>query len=275
MENKKSITLHNKRLLSFKEIRLALNVGTDFIGWALYRMDKNKKPDGILGSGVRIFSSGRRAKDFTTLNAIRRKARLQRRQRDRYLQRRNYLLHLLKKHGLFPEDAFSSKKLSHLNPYQLRAKGLDEKLDIYHFGRSLFHLNQKRGFKKNRKSKDVTESGLINKSIKNSQELMKQYNSRTYGELLWKRFQEMEEKRKTPGSQQKNWIVARKALGAGSMESYPVYSSRQMVENEFHQLWDSQARFHGSLKNKKLKDLFFKVIFYQRPLKNQLQEPVF
>ena len=128
-----------------------MDIGTNSIGWALYSVDDEEtKPQSIVGAGVRIFSSGRKLKDYTTLNATRRQARLQRRQRDRYLQRRTYLLYLLKKYGLFPEDKSSAKKLADLNPYELRTKGLDEKLNIYHFGRALFHLNQRRGFKSNR-----------------------------------------------------------------------------------------------------------------------------
>ena len=117
----------NKKKTASQNLRLALDIGTNSIGWALYNI-KDKKPCRIAGAGVRIFSSGRKDKDYTTLNASRRLARLQRRGRDRYLQRRKYLLDLLEKHGLFPKDKFSAKKLAYLNPYELRAKGLDKKL---------------------------------------------------------------------------------------------------------------------------------------------------
>lgn len=248
--------------------RLALDIGTNSIGWALYKINKNRRPSGIIKVGVRIFSSGRKAKDYTTLNATRRESRLQRRQRDCYLQRRTYLLHLLKKHGFFP--TFSAKKLQCLNPYELRTKGLDEKLDIYHFGRVLFHINQRRGFKSNRKSGNKKEDGLISNSVKAAKELMQKQQARTYGEFLWKRFQKMEKSRKTPGSQQENWILARRAVGAGARDNYAVYANRKMLEEEFNKLWDSQACFHVKLQDKGLKDKFFKAIFYQRPLKKTI-----
>jgi len=168
--------------------RMALDIGTNSIGWALYSLDNQKKPCKIVDAGVRIFPSGRDHKTYTTLNTDRRLARLQRRQRDRYLQRRTYLLHLLKENELFPQDVFSAKKLASLNPYELRAKGLDEKIPLHHFGRALFHINQRRGFKSNRKSGGDKESGLINKSVKDSQKTMKELGARTYGEFLWKRF---------------------------------------------------------------------------------------
>ena len=253
-----------------KDQRLALDIGTNSIGWAIYGLDKNKKPINIVGTGVRIFPSGRKDKDYTTLNATRRVKRLQRRQRDRYLQRRTYLLSLLRKHGLFPEDVFSSKKLEKLNPYELRARGLDEKLDIHHFGRALFHINQKRGFKSNRKSGDIKEDGLINQSIKASKVFMEECNARTYGEFLWKRLKKMDESRRTPGSQQDHWILARKAVGAKQKDNYAVYAKREMMVDEFNKLWGSQAQFHEKLKDKKIKDDFFRAIFFQRKLKKPI-----
>ena len=249
---------------------MALDIGTNSIGWALYSLDNQKKPCKIVDAGVRIFPSGRDHKTYTTLNTDRRLARLQRRQRDRYLQRRTYLLHLLKENELFPQDVFSAKKLASLNPYELRAKGLDEKIPLHHFGRALFHINQRRGFKSNRKSGGDKESGLINKSVKDSQKTMKELGARTYGEFLWKRFQKMEEERKIPSSQQGNWILARRAVGARAQDNYVVYAQRFMLEEEFNKLWDKQLEYHEKLKDKKLKDKFFKAIFHQRPLKQPI-----
>ena len=248
--------------------RLALDIGTNSIGWALYHLDqKSKTPCRIVGAGVRIFSSGRKPKDNTTLNATRRQARLQRRQRDRYIQRRAYLLHLMKKHGFFPKDKNLAKKLQPLNPYKLRAKGLDEKLPFHYFGRVLFHINQRRGFKSNRKNSADKEQGLIVRSIKDSKNLMQKQGARTYGEFLWQRFQKMEKNRKKPGSQQKSWVLSRKPIGAGAKDNYAVYAKRDMLEYEFNCLWDKQAEFYGELKNKSLKNKFYKAIFDQRPLK--------
>ncbi len=240
---------------------------------------KNEKPSHIVSSGVRIFPSGRENKDQSTLNATRRKNRLERRQRDRYLQRRKYLLYLLKKHGLLPEDIFSARKLVSLNPYKLRAEGLDGKLDLHHFGRAIFHLNQRRGFKSNRKSGDAKEGGIINKTIKQSSDSMEKGNYRTYGEFLWHRFQKMDSSRRKSGSQEGNWVLARKSIGGAKNDNYVVYASRKMIEEEFDRLWDSQARFHEQLNkvvknkrqgNQKLKNIFFQAIFYQRKLKQPI-----
>ena len=268
MSESQKIRSLTKDLNQTKNTRLALDIGTNSIGWAIYQLDKNKKPCSIIKTGVRIFSSGRNDKDDTTLNATRRQKRLERRQRDRKLQRKNYLLHLLKKHRLFPKDKPSAKELQKLNPYKLRAKGLDEKLELYHFGRALFHLNQRRGFKSNRKSSN-DQSGVINNSITAVEKLMSKENSRTYGEFLWKRFQKMEESRKKPGSQQDNWVLARRPINFKLKDNYVVYANRKMIENEFNNLWNSQARFHETLKEDSIKNLY-EAIFHQRRLKQPI-----
>ncbi len=270
MSNNQKIKSLTKYSNQTKNLRLALDIGTNSIGWVLYKLNNHKKPTGIIKTGVRIFSSGRNDKDYTTLNATRRQKRLQRRQRDRYLQRRAYLLELLKNHGLFPKDKFSAKKLKYLNPYKLRAGGLDSKLELHHFGRALFHLNQKRGFKSNRKSSNDKESGVIQSSIKTIEASMGKDNSRTYGEFLWRRLQKMEENRKTPSSQQDNWISARRPIDFKSQDNYAVYADRQMIEDEFNQLWDFQSQFHANLKDENLKKKFFEAIFKQRLLKKPI-----
>ena len=250
--------------------RLALDIGTNSIGWAIYKLDTKKKPCCIIKTGVRIFSSGRNDKNYTTLNAVRRQKRLQRRQRDRYIQRRNFLLHLLKTHGLFPKEISFAKKLQKLNPYQLRAEALDLELDLYHFGRALFHLNQRRGFKSNKRSNHDEENGIIKRSIKAVEKLMEQNNSRTYGEFLWKRFQKMEKSRKKLGSQKDNWILARRPVNFTAQDNYTVYANREMIENEFNQLWSAQACFHKKLKDSALKEKIKKAIFSQKSLKQPI-----
>ena len=56
------------------------------------------------------------------------------------------------------------KQLQTLNPLELRAAALTEKLPAYHVGRALFHLNQRRGFKSNRKDRDEATRGVVSDS---------------------------------------------------------------------------------------------------------------
>ena len=116
-------------------------------------LDSNGEPHGIVATGSRIFSDGRDDKSKTTLKADRRDARSARRRRDRFKQRQTFLLDILTKADLFPSDKQEREALRKLDPLKLRASALTEKLERHHIGRALFHLNQRRGFKSNRKPK--------------------------------------------------------------------------------------------------------------------------
>src|SRR3546814_13569114 len=60
--------------------------------------------------------------------------------------------------------------------------------DLYEIGRALFHLNQRRGFKSNRKAErksgDEKESGKIATGAKELDRAMQEIGARTYGEFL-------------------------------------------------------------------------------------------
>src|SRR3546814_17068856 len=67
-------------------------------------------------------------------------------------------------------------------------RGLDERLEPHEIGRALFHLNQRRGFKSNRraerKSGDDKESGKIATGANALDIEMQEDGARTYGEFL-------------------------------------------------------------------------------------------
>ncbi|MDR0776081.1 MAG: hypothetical protein LBE81_05525 [Azonexus sp.] len=124
--------------------RLALDLGSTSLGWAMLRLNANDEPCALIKVGVRIFSDGRNPKDGSSLAVTRREKRLMRRRRDRLLKRKQRMMALLKKHGFFPAGEAERKALETLNPYALRAKGLDEALTPAEFARALFHINQRR-----------------------------------------------------------------------------------------------------------------------------------
>lgn len=62
------------------DYRLGLDLGTNSIGWAVYSIDKDKKPNSLIDMGVRIFSDGRNPKTKEPLAVERRIARGIRRQ---------------------------------------------------------------------------------------------------------------------------------------------------------------------------------------------------
>jgi CRISPR-associated endonuclease Csn1 len=80
--------------------RLALDLGSTSLGWAMLRLDKNNAPCVVIKAGVRIFSDGRNPKDGSSLAVTRREARAMRRRRDRLLKRKSRMIHTLIEYGL-------------------------------------------------------------------------------------------------------------------------------------------------------------------------------
>src|SRR3546814_508278 len=138
---------------SYMTTHLGLDIGTNSIGWCLYDSDS------IRDIGVRIFSDGRDPKSGASLAVDRRNARAMHRRRDRYLRRRSALLQALVETGLMPVDAKDARALAGCDPYDLRKRGLDERLEPHEIGRALFHLNQRRGFKSKRKCGEEGKGG--------------------------------------------------------------------------------------------------------------------
>ena len=131
---------------------LGLDIGSRSIGWTLIA---NKKKPSIVGIGVRVFPEGvdRDTKGAEkSKNTTRREARGTRPTHSRRNRRTDMLVKTLRDAKLLPENKQDSQELLKKEPYQFRAKGLDERLGLYEFGRALFHINQRRGFKSNRKA---------------------------------------------------------------------------------------------------------------------------
>ena len=154
----------------------------------MVRLDANNDPCAIIRAGVRIFSDGRNPKSGASLAVDRRLARSMRRRRDRLLKRKARMLRTLVKHGFFPSDSHDRKRLELLNPYELRMKGLDHPLTGPEFARAVFHINQRRGFKSNRKAdKKETTGGALKEAIKGVRGAILGGQARTVGEFLCQR----------------------------------------------------------------------------------------
>ena len=137
---------------SGRPYRLGLDLGSNSIGWFVIWLDENGDPCELGPGGVRIFPDGRDPQSKSSNAVSRREARGMRRRRDRYLKRRARLMEQLIKFGLMPSDVSERKALERCDPYELRADALDRCLPLHHVGRALFHLNQRRGFRSNRKT---------------------------------------------------------------------------------------------------------------------------
>ncbi|HEY1607377.1 MAG TPA: type II CRISPR RNA-guided endonuclease Cas9 [Allosphingosinicella sp.] len=226
--------------------RLGLDVGTNSIGWCLIEDDA-----GLIDIGVRIFTDGRDPKSGASLAVDRRAARGARRRRDRYLGRRSAFLNALVQHGLMPADADEAKLIAERDPYELRVCALDRRLEPYEIGRALFHLNQRRGFKSNRKAerrqKD-SEGGKIASGAQALDRAMAESGADTLGQFLAGR-------------------AEKRVRMHGESQDYDFYPQRRHVEYEFDRIWDTQAKHHPELLNETARAHLHRILFFQRPLK--------
>lgn len=259
--------------------RLALDLGSTSLGWAMVRLDKENRPCAVIKAGVRIFSDGRepargKGEIGTSLAATRRLKRAMRRRRDRLLKRKQRMMDALIKHGFFPADATERKALETLNPYTLRAKGLDEALTPAQFARALFHINQRRGFKSNRKTdKKENDSSALKAAIKKYQALIDpeggEGKARTIGELLYKRLTD-ETKRpqeRTVRARYREEKIPKEDGKTRIDKSYDLYIDRAMIEHEFDELWKKQAELNPAQFNETARNELKDILLHQRPLK--------
>ena len=106
-------------------MRLGLDIGTNSIGWWLYKTNSEDEVISHLDGGVRLYGDGRNPKSGESLAVARRMARQARKRRDRYLRRRSDLMKSLADAGLMPADPAERKSLEMRDPYSLRANGID------------------------------------------------------------------------------------------------------------------------------------------------------
>jgi len=210
---------------------LGLDVGPTSIGWALLNEDDHR----ILDCGVRIFpegvdrdqQGGEKSKSQT-----RRTARGMRRQIARRVRRKAQLGKMLAQAGLLPSEPTALAKLVQSDPYKLRRRALDEKLEPFELGRIFMHLAQRRGFLSNRKTdaaRDADAKGML-AEISNLAAAIEQSGSRTLGEYfanLAQRFDHLT-------SADLDRIRGR-------------HTRREMIEHEFDAIWQAQRRYYPEL----------------------------
>ncbi|OJY71676.1 MAG: type II CRISPR RNA-guided endonuclease Cas9 [Sphingobium sp. 66-54] len=238
-------------------LRLGLDIGTNSIGWCVVEYDaEHHVGTRIVDIGVRIFGSspqgaGRDPKSGASLAVDRRAARAMRRRRDRYLGRRSAFLDTLVRFGLMPADANEAKLVAERDPYDLRARALNERLEPWEIGRALFHLNQRRGFLSNRKAerrqKDG-EDGKIASGAKALDQAMAAAGADTLGQFL-------------AGQSEKRVRLD------GESQDYDFYPQRRHIDYEFQRIWAEQAKYHPALLTEEARAALHRILFFQRPLK--------
>jgi CRISPR-associated endonuclease Csn1 len=206
-------------------------------------------------------------------------------------RKRELVAELIKvKVGLFPSDLTERAKLEktledtkdgqhRLGLYALRRRALNEAVSPHEFGRILIHLNQRRGFKSNRKTgqlfvevkkpkkktEEAEQSGEEQKqkqekkmklAIRRLQESIEEYGSRSLGEHLH---------RIGIGEVSLPQTVVDSPHDASRIRGR--YLLRAMLEQEFDELWKKQQKHIPQLQDESLKARIRHIIFFQRPLR--------
>src|ERR1035437_9497606 len=234
------------------QYRLALSLGSACLGWSVLETI-NGVPVRILDTGVRVFSDGRDRQSGEPLAAGRRHARLVRRNLDRVRLRNQRLMRFMIESGLMPEGEQTRKELENTDPYELRAKALDEEIPLHHLGRALFHISLRRGFKSIRKANTPDDSGSMKEAMKHLQERLLATRSRTLREYLYNQHR------------QKHRVRIHRRIINNKAE-YDFFTSRKMYEREVDALLAAQKKHHTQLTDKVCDELR-DIIFYRRPLK--------
>lgn len=231
---------------------LGLDIGSTSIGWAL--LEDRGDAGQILASGVRVFPEGvdrDQQGGEKSKSQSRREARGARRQHARRSRRKQKLIAYLMVVGLLPTDEDEFEQIVSMNPYPLRSRGLDEVLDAYGIGRVLMHLNQRRGFRSNRKTDKAKPSetkGML-AEINSLAARIDETECRTLGEYLHR-------------------------IGKGEID--PVegepgtirnrHTRRDMYEEEFTRLLDTQQAHHPDLLTEEVVERLHRLIFFQRDM---------
>ncbi|MEN9856224.1 MAG: hypothetical protein RLZZ157_1350, partial [Pseudomonadota bacterium] len=255
-------------------VRYSFDMGSNSLGWAVFA---GEYPEGVASArmtgkpgitgevsdvqaaGVRIYSDGRNPKDGKSLAEMRRGPRAARRRRDRFLQRQRGLNRLLKSYGLFPTETHDGKALAKLDPLALRAAAFDRPLSPFEIGRVIWHLNQRRGFKSNRKTDKSDETGKVKSGQARLRQALEGQGYQTLGQWHFARRDMGARFRATPEPEAK----------AADKTWFEFYPERGMVEDEFDLIWAAQAPHHPALMTEVARDAIRKMVFHQRPLKKQ------
>ncbi len=244
--------------------KLGIDLGTSSIGLVAYELDEKDNIKGIAHIDGYIFREPIEPKKKVTENSIRAGFRLRRRQVERKAKRLKKLIYLANSIGVTKEDI---EKIKSDKIHELRAKAVNERIELAEFIKVLFHIAKNRGYKGNLKNQ-----GDISKNIKLTEKKLKEYSVETIGQLEYKLKQESKEDNK--------YINQWKKISKDG-----TYIYRKNIEDEFEKIWKQQAQYHQELKSSykiknkdyfseykgkaeiTLKEAFKSAIFYQRPIK--------
>ncbi len=162
-------------------LTFGFDIGIASVGWAVL------SPQRIVALGVRAFDAAENPKTGAPLNEHRRLMRTARNRLKRRALRLKKLRRLLRDAGLF-SSADTTAALANsdaASPWELRAQGLDRRLEPLEWARAAYHVVKHRGFFAARKSETLdteAEGGRLAQGVKRTSGLMKD-RWRTPGEM--------------------------------------------------------------------------------------------
>jgi CRISPR-associated endonuclease Csn1 len=238
-----------------EDLTFGIDLGIASCGWAVIRQPREGEGE-IVGMGVWMFDAPETAKERTPTNQIRRTARGMRRVIDRRRQRMNALRKLFHAHGLIEGEEKNTLWIKDgegrlLDPWELRAKGLDRRLGGPELAVVLGHIGKHRGFKSNSKrdrgANAPKDSSAMLKEIEKTRERMRDW--RTVGEMF-----------------------AKDELYAGRKRNRDGDYTRSVLRDdqarEVAVLFDAQRQLGNPLATAELERAFADTAFFQRPLQD-------
>jgi CRISPR-associated endonuclease Csn1 len=285
---------------------LGLDIGTNSIGWVLFRDNK------IFDKGVIIFPIGTNVDKNgieTTKNMERGLYRRASRTNFRYKLRRKDLKKFLASLDMLPafSNTFEVKENYQASEiYKLRAIALDDKIPVEELGRIFLLINKHRGFKSNSKtlSEAKDEDGKVKGEISELAKSMEKYNVRTIGEYFHKMYQKAASLYKDGKWHNIDEPFDERSLmdednnfsliNSRGIRREGRFIGREMYATEFDLIWDNQKKYYPQLTGSKkeydeicklpveekrnklkiFKETYYwkikhQIIFFQRPLKSQ------
>ena len=235
---------------NFGNLTFGFDIGIASVGWAVLNETR------IVDLGVRCFDAAEDPKTGDSLNSGRRLLKTQRNRLRRRVLRLKKLRRLLRDIGAVPNASIEyfastpSKKgqSAKLEPWELRAKGLDLKLEGGDWARVLYHIIKHRGFYAARKSETVDEGkegGKLTKGVKRTAALM-QDKWRTLGEMATKDEAFVQAKRNKAGS-------------------YINSFSRHLLDKELRLIFERQRALGNLYASELLETEVLALLWYQKP----------
>ena len=225
---------------------LGLDIGITSVGWSAVALDEMDQPCGIIGMGSRIFDAAEQPKTGESLAAPRREARSSRRRLRRHKHRNERIRLLLLRYHVLSEEQLHrlfDGKLTDI--YETRIKALDMRISDEELARILIHISQRRGFRSNRKAAVSKEDGELLSAVSANKKRMAEHGYRTVAEMYCNDPAYADHKRNKGGS-------------------YIATVSRDMVEDEVHQIFASQRRFGNPVASDALEFAYLEILLSQR-----------